>query len=201
MHGQSGARCILPEHGGRPLRPVHGEHKWRQRSQRRTRVGSSARLRIHERHRRSSFSETAPARYFRRDRRGADCRRQRQRQLHRDAIQPILRVVADVGGRVWRENRESVTANSAVPTGTDAGDIDQLTYMRWNMGSTRFASFLFLRDMSGNADPSGAVPPLPTWAFHREVRQEEWDSPEPMRSASTTPVRRTASSTRGGDAR
>jgi hypothetical protein len=76
----------------------------------------------------------------------------------------------------WRENRESVTANAAVPTDTAAGDIDQLTYMRWNMGSTRFASFL-ARDMSANADPSGEVPALPTWAFHREVRKEEWGQP------------------------
>ena len=76
----------------------------------------------------------------------------------------------------WRENRESVTANATVPTGTTEGDIDQLTYMRWNMGSTKFGSFLS-RDMSGNADPGGSVPPLPTWAFHRQVRKEEWGEP------------------------
>ena len=76
----------------------------------------------------------------------------------------------------WQENHAAVQADPHVPAGTAAADVDQLTYMRWNMGSGRFGQFL-ARDMTGNADPDGSVPVLPTWAFHRTVRESEWGQP------------------------
>ncbi len=75
----------------------------------------------------------------------------------------------------WRENRAAVTGPTG-PPGTNAADVDTLTYMRWNMGSSRFATFA-ARDMSGNRDPDGSTPSLATWAFHREVRSNEWGQP------------------------
>ena len=77
----------------------------------------------------------------------------------------------------YRENRAGTATDLGAHGMTAAGnDLDAMSYMRWNLGSTRFNSVLG-RSMAGNPDPGGAPPPLPVWALHRQVKSGEYDQP------------------------
>jgi hypothetical protein len=77
----------------------------------------------------------------------------------------------------FRENRAALAADPRIGADPDAG----LTYMRWNMGQTRFAPFVPAaerhRTNPANALADGSTPTLTQWAFESTVRSTEWGTP------------------------
>lgn len=67
----------------------------------------------------------------------------------------------------YREQRDATAADPRVGPNQDPG----LVYMRWNMRSSSFNAFL---DRTPNADPDGTTPSREDWAFHRNVRDNEY---------------------------
>jgi hypothetical protein len=67
----------------------------------------------------------------------------------------------------YREQRDALAADPRVGANPDPG----LVYMRWNMRSSSFNAFL---NRPPNTDPDGTTPSLTDWAFHRQVRENEY---------------------------